>query len=420
MRVVHLSTSDFGGAAIAAINLHRALLEQDLQSHLLTLGRTRNDIPAHTCIDPFELGGWPLFEQARFKLKRVLEKTGLREDRDNQPGNRYLQNRPPGHEIFSLPYSWFDVLQHPIVRRAELIHLHWVSYGLIDVERFFKACDRPVVWTMHDMNPFTGGCHHADDSRGYQKACQNCTQLADPARAHGWWQAKARGFAAFPKGMLAAVAPSQWLADQAMASTLLHDRPVQVIPNGFDTHIFHPVDRMEARRLLGLPSDTRIVLFNAFDVGGLRKGMPLLIPALQTLADRPVLLCLGARPPGLELENARFSGYVTDQDRVALHYSAADLFVLPSQAENLPNTISESLLCGTPVVAFHVGGIPEQVDATNGIVVRERSVAALAEAISVALAREWDSEAIAARARARYDQRLISTAYRDLYASMRP
>lgn len=416
MRVVHLNTSDFGGAAIAAINLHRALLADGVDSELLTLGRTRYDIPHHTRIDPFALGGPRLWNRARFKMRRALEKSGLQDDRDNQPGNTHLKGRPPGLEIFTLPYSWFDVLDHPLVRRADLLHLHWVSYGVIDVERFFSSCTKPVVWTMHDMNPFTGGCHHADGSTGYLESCMHCPQLADPDQAHRWWQAKQRGLHAFPKGQLQLVSPSTWLAQRAKASSLMRDRPTTVIPNGFDTSVFKPMDKREARKALGLPSEARIILFNAFDVASPRKGMPLLIPALKAMEQEPFLLCLGAAPSDLGFSNARFSGHITDPAQVALHYNAADLFVLPSQAENLPNTICESLLCGTPVVAFDVGGISEQVDATNGIVVGQRHSSSLMQAMTQALALTWDRRAMAANALERYDQGLVAKEYHQLYA----
>lgn len=416
MRIVHLSTSDVGGAAIAAINLHRALLEAGMHSDLLTLRKTRDDVPRHALVDPFALGGPRPWNWIRFKARRALEKAGLVEDRNNQPVNRHLQGRPAGREIFTLPYSWFDILDHPLVRQADLIHLHWVSYGMIDVERFFTRCSTPVVWTMHDMNPFTGGCHHADECTGYRDACAACPQLADHSRAQAWWSAKQRGLAAIPTDRLQVVAPSAWLAGRAQGSSLMRGRHVSIIPNGFDTNVFRPMDRAEARRRLGLPADARIVLFNAFDADSPRKGMPLLVPALESMGGQAMLLCLGGATVSDRLPGARYSGHLSDPAQVALHYNAADVFVLPSQAENLPNTICEAHLCGTPVVAFDVGGIPEQVDATNGVLVGERTPHALHQALEQALSTTYDRDRMARTAAARYDQRRVAEAYRALYS----
>lgn len=417
MKVVHLNTSDFGGAAMAAIQLHLALLDSGADSDLLTLNKTRNDIPRHTLVEPLKLGGSEMFDKLRFKSRRLLEHAGLMEDRSSGPGNRNLQGRPPGFEIFTLPYSFFDVLEHPLVKAADVIHLHWVSYGMIDFDRFFGKCSKRIVWTLHDMNPFTGGCHHADECTGYRAACENCPQLRDPQQAHPYWSYKQRALIRFPADRLQLVAPSQWLAGRAEASTIMKGRNCQVIPNGFDVAQFS-FDR-HARERLDLPADKRIILFNALDVNNPRKGMQFLLPALKRMHEQNVLLVSvggssAAWPEGIPVHDA---GYITSTEQLALYYSAADLFVLPSMAENLPNTISESLLCGTPVVAFNVGGIPEQVHAGNGMLVEQHTSAALEAAIHAALGMTWDHISIAQQAAQHYDRRTVAKEYQRIYSS---
>jgi glycosyltransferase involved in cell wall biosynthesis len=417
MKVVHLNTSDFGGAAMAAIQLHLALLDSGVDSDLLTLNKTRNDIPRHTLVEPFKLGGSDPINKLRYKSRRLMEHTGLVEDRSSGPGNRDLQGRPPGFEIFTLPYSFFNIVEHPLVKAADVIHLHWVSYGMIDFEAFFGACSKPVVWTLHDMNPFTGGCHHADDCSGYRRACETCPQLRDKEQAHVYWAYKQKALAKFPADRLQLVAPSRWLAGRAEASTIMQGRSCRVIPNGFDVAHFS-YDR-HARERLDLPSDKRIILFNALDVNNPRKGMQFLLPALKRMHEHNVLLVsVGGRtvawPEGIPVHDA---GYITSTEQMALYYSAADLFVLPSMAENLPNTISESLLCGTPVVAFNVGGIPEQVHAGNGMLVEQYTSAALEAAIHAALGMTWDHLTIAQQASQRYDRRTVAKEYQRIYGS---
>jgi len=417
MKVVHLSTSDFGGAAMAAINLHRALLDQGLESDLLTMGRTRHDIPRHTQVQPFSLGGGLVWNKLKYKFGRIQEITGLAEDRNNQPNNRYLKDRPAGYEIFTLPYSWFSILDHPLVKQADVVHLHWVSFGMVDYADFFANCKSKVVWTMHDMNPFTGGCHHADDCVGYKASCPVCPQLKNRTKAHDYWQYKHDALHGSRSGSLHLVAPSQWLADRCETSTIMSGRSVSVIPNGFDVQRFRYMEK--ARERLQFPKEKHMVLFNALDTANPRKGIQYLVPALRMLNDPNILLVsVGGRsmdlPSGIEIHEA---GFVSDPETLALYYSAADLFVLPSMAENLPNTISESLLCGTPVVAFRVGGIPEQVGASDGVLVETMSSEALSTGIATALQMQWDPHSIAERAVARYNGRSIAQAYQQIYSA---
>ena len=417
MNVVHLNTSDFGGAAMAAVQLHEALLEQGVSSDLLTLNKTRTDIPRHHLVDPFQLGGNEAVNRAKYKARRALEIAGLVEDKHNAPANKNLLHRPPGHEIFTLPYSFFPIWEHPLVQAADVVHLHWVSYGMIDYLGFFANCKRRIIWTMHDMYPFTGGCHHADDCTGYERTCEACPQLRYPDKAHVYWTYKRDALATVPADRLQLVAPSQWLANKATRSTLFHERPCAVIPNGFDVEVFRY--RQGARESLGLPQDKRMVLFNALDVTNSRKGMQLLLPALQLLKEPDVLLVAvggggGSLPAGSGIHDA---GYITSAETLAKYYSAADLVVLPSLSENLPNTISESLLCGTPVAAFNVGGIPEQVGPEDGVLIQGRTVEDLAAGLGEALSGTWSRVAIAERARQRYDRRAVARAYHELYTA---
>lgn len=418
MRVVHLSTGDFGGAAIAAINLHEALLEQGIGSDLLTLGRTRSDVPRHRVAEPFALHPPAWLSRARYKARRALEAAGIADDRSPGPGNRNLRDRPPGREFFSLPYSFFDIDRHPLVRQADIVHLHWVSQGMIGFDRFFARCRKPIAWTLHDMNPFTGGCHHADECEGYVTDCTGCPQLADPSKAHAYWRVKRDALRTVPRERMRFVAPSAWLAGRARRSSILAGRECTVIPNGFDRRHFRFIPKAEARSALGLCDDRRIVLFSAFDAANPRKGMPLLLDALDGIAGVR-LLSMGRPMPDLNgRPDVLSTGLLTDPGRIALHYAAADLFVLPSQAENLPNTICEALLCGTPVAAFRVGGIPEQVNAGNGLLAEPGDAHGLREALRAALSGAWDHEAIAAAAAARYDRDSVARAYAQLYRAL--
>jgi glycosyltransferase involved in cell wall biosynthesis len=420
MKVVHLNTTDFGGAAMAARHLHEAMLVLGEDSHLLTLTKTRDDIPRHARVDPFALVPPAWLARLRYRSRRALERLGWVEDRHPGPENSLLRQRPPGHEIFTLPFAWFSVLDHPLVQQADVLHLHWTGHGLMDHADFFGRWQRRVVWTFHDMNPFTAGCHYAEDCTGYRQRCTPCPQLHDPQRAAPLWQYKREALAKVPAEHLRLVAPSRWLAGLAETSSLLAGRSCAVVPNGFDTACFKPTDKAEARRELGIPADRRVVLFSALDLSDKRKGMPLLMEALRNLDDEQLLLVrMGGNSAGLPGGHGILgTGHIASPQVLASYHAAADVFVLPSSADNLPNTVCEALLCGTPVVAFDVGGLPEQVvHGTNGLLVEAGDVDALRDAIRMALHRTWDRQAIAMAAARRYDRLHVARTYLDIYAA---
>ena len=200
------------------------------------------------------------------------------------------------------------------------------------------------------------------------------------------------------------VACSQWLADEARKSTLLQGQRIVSIPNPLDTHLYRPTDKRQAREAAGLPAEGRIILFVSQRATNPNKGMQYLTEACRLLAeDHPELtatttVAVLGRSADEVTEQLPFAtcplGYVSDERRIVTLYNAADVFVLPSLSENLPNTIMEAMACGVPCVGFHVGGIPEMIDhRKNGYVAEYRNAADLAQGLYYVLA-EADHEAL--------------------------
>jgi glycosyltransferase involved in cell wall biosynthesis len=284
---------------------------------------------------------------------------------------------------------------------GDILHLHWIA-EFIDYEEFFEHFPGvlPLVWTLHDMNPFTGGCHYAGECRKFGEECGCCPQLGsgkwnDLSRAI--WKRKREAYGHIDGKRFCVVTPSQWLADEAKRSALLGGFRIEVIPYGVDTNCFRPQERAMARARLGIAAEATVVLFVAQSLGNSYKGMPVLMEALQRAERIPNLLVVavggGGLPAGFPVECVSL-GEMNEEKELALAYSASDLFVLPSLQDNFPNTALEAMACGVPVVGTRVGGIPEIVrDGCTGRLVEQGDAAALAGAIEELLTNaEWRAE----------------------------
>lgn len=221
------------------------------------------------------------------------------------------------------------------------------------------------------------------------------------------------------------VAPSRWLAEMARESPLLGGFEVDAIPNGIDTDAFAPRDRGVARATLGLPADAKVVAFVAHGLHGRRKGFELLRQSLARLGEFPNvhLLSAGAMHELSEVAVPHVNaGPISNERMLSLVYSAADVFVIPSIQDNLPNTVLEAMACGTPVVGFSTGGIPEMVeDGRTGWLVPVGDVAALSRAVMIAL-EDPNRDEVGRNARTvaveRYDSQVQAAAYSKLYQSL--
>lgn len=419
MKIVHISTSDRGGAGIAAVRLHLSLLEKNVDSHLLTLYQFGPTLPNHVTYANKVVMIAPLGWLKDFIIK-VKRKFRIYQPAHDRKGKKYLKGRGTGFENFSFPDGLTRLEHHPLVKSADIIHLHWVSEGMLDWLTFFSACQKPLIWTLHDMNPFTGGCHHADDCTLFQSNCSLCPQLKgtiDPGISHSIWNYKAMSVSGLKKSQLTITAPSHWLTQLSQKSKLFSNFKHITIANGVNHSVFHPVDVEELRKKYSWSQGKKVILFVAHHVNNIRKGIPFLLEAFQNMNHEEVVLCSVGNPSEELSSIPGFYqlGYVQDESTMAALYSMADVFVLPSMAENFPNTIAEALCCGTPCVAFEVGGIPEQINSGNGVLVKEKNAVALRGAIEQVLNTNFSREQIAADAKLRFGQSLIADAFISLY-----
>ena len=370
MKVLHINKTDAkGGAARAAYRLHKTLIERGVDSQMLVLNK---------------LGDDPTVIGARSKLGRGWGE--IRPTLDMLPLELYRQRDRVPYSPHWLP-SKIDRLVESY--NPDLVNLHWIG-GYFPVETLAKF-KRPIVWTLHDMWAFTGGCHYTQECDRYLDACGRCPILQsdrDYDLSRWLWQRKAKAWQGIDLNI---VTPSNWMAKCAQASSLLKDFPVRAIANGLNIDQYKPVDCQQARDWLGLPQDKQIVLFGALSAtSDRRKGFHLLLPALQKLQHYypgPVeLVVFGSSQPSTPPDfgfKAHYLGQLHDDISLALVYAAADVFVAASVQDNLPNTAVEALACGTPCAAFNIGGIPDIIDhQQNGYLAKPYDTRDLAQGIA--------------------------------------
>lgn len=378
-------------------------------------------------IEPRKLS---LSERAAAKRDRLAQEFWLSSPKPPAPDpvkmeqerrRAFVASRPKGLDWCSYPESGIDITESEEYRWADIIHLHWVA-DFLDWESFFSKNTKPLVWTLHDQNPFLGVQHYAErylgmDAQGYP--LPRILTLEEKEEEEKVLVMKQRALENV--GDMRIVSPSRWLHEEVKASKLLGRFAHHHIPNHFPGEVFKPLDRAFCRRVLNLPQDATIVLFVADNLGVTRKGLPFLYEASSSLRQQ-ALFCAAGASTGDMMEGLHGLGHIRDERLMAVAYSAADVFVIPSLEDNLPNTMIESILCGTPVIGFPTGGIMdaigEQFD--NGYICDEISVAALKQALVKFLESPdvFDRGRIASEGAAKYAGDAVISRYLELYRSV--
>lgn len=352
VRPLILSTSDIeGGAARAAYRLHTGLHAIDVPSQMLVRAKLSKDKSVLVA------KSW------RTKLGPVTA---------SFPLGKY-KNREK--TLFSA--QWFpDTLASAVKSLApDVVNMHWVCNGYLAIETLPKF-NRPLVWTLQDMWPMTGGCHYNQDCNRYQDRCGNCPQLKsgqDNDLSRKIWLRKRQAW----KGLnLTIVTPSTWMQSCVQSSSLAQELRVETIPFGLDTQTYKVHDKVFARQVLNLPQDKKIITFGALAAtSDKRKGFDLLAKALRSLsraglAEDVEVSIFGASAPETPVDlgfKMHYLGHLNDDLSLSLVYSAGDVMIVPSLQESFGQTVSEALACGTPVVAFAATGPKDIVDhQTNG------------------------------------------------------
>ena len=308
----------------------------------------------------------------------------------------------------------------------DIVHLNWINQRFLDIRELVKI-KKPIVWTLHDSWAFTGICHVSYECKLYEHHCSACPMLGSSKERDYAYEVFDKKLKAYKDLDLHIVTPSKWLADCAKRSALFGNFPITVIPNCIDTDLYQPMDKTDARKVLGLENDKKYLLFGAMHVmKDANKGFAYLKKALKQIKDTDAELLVYGTNEDMHCYNlpipARSLGYINNDKMMALLYNAADVCIVPSLSENLSNTIMESLSCGTPVVGFDIGGNSDMIEyKKNGYLATERDSEDLAKGIEWCLAHNADG-AMSKNAREKvmnnYTIEIVSEQYKKLYESL--
>lgn len=349
MKVLHLTTQDNGGAGRAAVRLHEALLDNNIDSQMIVQTKTVDLSTIHSL--------------TQTKVDRLLSPFRVAMD---QVPTLFYKNK--AKDIFSSTFfpSNTKLLKKIKEINPDIVHLHWINSGFINIYDLIKF-NKPILWSLHDANTYTGGCHYAEKHcKKFKTFCHSCPLLNSRFKFDLSFFNFRRKQKVYKELNLTINGLSRWISNEAKSSSLFAKKKIINLPNTIDTNIFRHIRKDIAQDLLDINKKEKIIIgFGAISATqSYRKGYLQLKEALEILPNKEsYLLVIFGSSYGEQIAGIKthFLGHIHDDLTLAITYSAFDVFIVPSLAENLSNAIMESLSCGTPVVAFDVGGNSDMI-----------------------------------------------------------
>lgn len=417
MKVLFVNTNDTsGGAARAAMRIMRGVQQSGVEAQMFVkdkYSQSPDVIPLSTYTPSsnwlFDIFKWVI---QKFKNRYHMFKW--------HPYKRTKQN------VFMSDLRHTDI--HGALQKLDynILHLHWINNRFLDIRELAKI-HKPIVWTLHDSWPFCGVCHVPYECKKCQTHCGVCPMLGSKKEQDLAYEIFEKKLEAYKDLDLHIVTPSRWLGDCAKKSTLFRQFPIHVIPNCIDTDKFRPLDKAETRQKLGLSLQKKYLLFGAMHViTDENKGFNILLSALKCLTNTNAELIIYGTDDNLEQYTIsvpyHVMGYIRSEEEMAQLCNVADVTIVPSLSENLSNTIMESLACGTPVVAFNIGGNSDMIDhQQNGYLTKELDCEDMAKGIQWCI--EHNTDGVLSRnsrdkVMTNYTIDIVSKQYKQLYQSI--
>ncbi len=412
MKILIVSKSDIrGGAAKAAYRLHRGLLGKNLDSQMLVQEKLSDD---HTVISNITF-----IEKVIAKILPFI---------DRLPLKLYLNKKK---SLFSA--SWFPspgIIKKINRLNPDIVLLQWICEGMIKIENLAKI-KAPIVWTLHDMWAFTGGCHYDNFCGKYKDKCGSCPLLGSNNNrdlSYRIWKKKKKTLQKIEN--ITIIGLSSWIVERAKESSILKSKNIVKLLNPMDTEVFRPFDKLKARELWNLPANKKLILFGAIKAtDDLRKGFKKLIKSLKMMenTDHIELVVFGESEPPVKPNiklKITYTGHLNDDISLITLYSAVDVMLVPSLQDVCPLTAIESLACGTPVIAFENTGLADIVNhKINGYLAKHGSPESLFKGLNWILdltSSEYEDLCNAGRKKiiSEFNDKIIAEKYIKLFKSI--
>lgn len=408
MKVVHIATTDFGGAALGMLNLHEALVSLGVESNILVAQKTTH-LDSVVCINP----NHNLYHWSNNKIVRKVQKTMRRRGlwlTKVEEWDKEIEKASANHQsiCYTSPFSCYDLAKHPLIVDADIVHLHWVG-NFLDYPSFFNAVDKSIVWTLRDENPGLGGFHYTSDKNNFDNYYYHIERYFLETKRQALIQ----------RDDIALIALSDIMKSFCSNVDFLKNKKIIKIYNPLDGKLFNAIDREKAKEALDIPSDSLVISFVSVSLKDHRKGLAQLIEAIKIL-DRPIkLLCVGINDFFTEKDSDIICyGLLENTQLLSLIYSASDIFVTPSSQESFGKTTIEAMLCGTPVISTATGVAPEIIDKDSGFIINSTEPTEIAHAIKEVSERGYDCASIRAKTLQLFDPISIAQQHLDLYNSL--
>ena len=407
MKVLHINTSQTGGAAWCAIRISKALSAEGIESRMLFAEGASLPEGVDGAIALPDNIFWNKNVFLRF-IKKVFSLLGIWFV-DVEKTRKMLDKANISHLYLHQPLSYFkNIAHHPLVEWADIIHLHWVS-DFVDYSTFFKAVKKPIVWTLHDKYPAMGVMHYASKFYPIPNELKRVDAYFRKMKREGVLHAQ----------NLNIVAISELMIDICKKSDVLREFPVMLIHNGVDTNTFQQHDKQTARIKTGVMPDAKVFIFSSYYISDPNKGLDRAIAALERVdVPNKMLVCIGDFSEGT-LPQCSFpviwTGKLNDTMLVSMYYSAADFFLLCSYEETVAQTPLEAMACGTPVISTPCCGAKDLIRPFNGIICSGYDVEAIAAGIREGLLKHFVANEIRKYVVENFKYNIIAKQYIELY-----